>query len=92
VIWGIQIAAITPDTDNQDVATKALATAQVVTDTHLGTTAKRIMTCQLTISNLDSLALNDVLWIAIYRDAAAGGDTMVGDALFIEARIEYSDT
>jgi hypothetical protein len=92
VIWGAQIAAITPDTDSQDVSTKGFATANTVTDTHLGTTAKRIMTCAITISNLDSIAANDDVWIAIYRDAAAGGDTMTGDALFIEAEISYSDT
>src|SRR5882672_126607 len=83
VIWGAQIAAITPDADNQDVTTKALATANTVTDTHLGTPAKREMTTSITISNLDSLAANDTVWIAIYRDAAAGGDTMTGDALFV---------
>jgi hypothetical protein len=92
VIWGAQLAAITPDTDSQDVSTKALATANTVTDTHLGTTAKREMTCSITISNLDSIAANDTFWLALYRDAAAGGDTMTGDALFIEAEVSYSDT
>lgn len=92
VIWGAQIACITPDTDSQDVTTKALATAQTVTDTHLGTTAKRVMTCSLTITNLDSIAANDDVFITIYRDAAAGGDTMTGFADLIEAELSYSDT
>jgi hypothetical protein len=92
VIWGAQIAAYTPDTDTGDITTKAFATANTVTDTHLGTTAKREMTCTITISNLDSIAANDTFWLALYRDAAAGGDTMTGDALFVEARLEYSDT
>lgn len=92
VMWSAQIAAITPDTDSQDVATKALATATTVTDTHLGTTAKREMTCSITISNLDSLTANDTVWLAMSREAANGADTMTGDALFVEARLEYSDT
>lgn len=92
VIWGAQLAAITPDTDTQDVETKAFATANTVTDTHLGTTGQRLHTCAITISNLDSLAANDTVWLAIYRDAAAGGDTMTGDALLVEAELSYSDT
>lgn len=92
VIWGAQIAAITPDTDSTDCTTKSLATANTVTDTHLGTTARRIMTCSITISNLDSIAANDTVWLAVYRDAAAGGDTMTGDAWLIEMCLEYSDT
>jgi hypothetical protein len=92
VIWGCQIAAVTPDTDTQDITTKALATAQTVTDTHLGTTARRLHVAAITITNLDSLANNDWVWIRIYRDADAGGDTMTGDAWFVGARLEYSDT
>jgi len=92
VIWGSQIACVTPDTDTQDVTTKTLATAQTVTDTHLGTIAKRVMTCTIIITSLDSITANDDLFITIYRDAAAGGDTMTGDAKLIEAELSYSDT
>ena len=92
VIWGGQIACITPDTDSQDIDTKAFATASTVTDSHGGTTARREMTCSMTITSLDSIAANDTVWLAIYRDAAQAGDTMAGDAFFIEASIEYSDT
>jgi hypothetical protein len=92
VVWGAQIAAITPDTDTQDVETKAFATANTVTDSHLGTTGQRLHRATLTISNLDSLAANDDVCIAIYRDAAAGADTMAGDALLALATLSYSDT
>jgi hypothetical protein len=91
VIWGCQIAAITPDADTQDVTTDGLATAQTVTDTHLGTTARRIHVASITITNLDSLANGDIVFLRLYRDADAAGDTMTGDALFLGARIEYSD-
>jgi hypothetical protein len=92
VIWGAQIACITPDTDSQDITTKSFATAATVTDSHGGTTARREMTCSMTITALDSIAANDTVWLTIYRDAAAAGDTMAGDAFFVEASIEYSDT
>jgi hypothetical protein len=92
VVWGVQIACITPDTDSQDITTKAFATAHTGTDSHLGTTPEREMTLSITLTNLDSLAAGDTVWLAIYRDAAAGGDTMAGDAFLIEASIEYSDT
>lgn len=92
VIWGARIAAITPDTDSQDVETKALATANTVTDSHLGTTGQRVHSCSITISNLDSIAADDLVFLAIYRDADAAGDTMTGDAIFLEAELSYSDT
>src|SRR5262245_11221184 len=92
VIWGAQIAAITPDTDTQDVETKSFATANTVTDTHLGTTGQRVHTCAITISNLDSIAANDIVWLAFHRDAAAGGDHMTGDAIMLLLELSYSDT
>ncbi len=92
VIWGAQLAAITPDTDTQDVETKALATANTVTDTHLGTTGQRLHRASITVSNLDSLAANDDVWLRIYRDADAAGDTMTGDAILVSVGVAYSDT
>lgn len=92
VVWGAQIAAITPDTDSQDVETDAFATAATVTDSHIGTTGQRVHTCSITISSLDSLASGDLVFLRIYRDATNGGDTMAGDALLLGAELSYSDT
>lgn len=92
VIWGAQIAAITPNTDTQDIETDGLATAQTVTDTHLGTTGQRLHDCSITISNLDSIAAGDRIALKVYRDADAGGDTMTGDAILVLATLSYSDT
>ena len=92
VQWGVQIAAITPDADTQDVETKALATAQTVTDTHLGTTGQRVHRCTVTVTNLDSIASGDDVWFKIYRDAANASDTMTGDAILIGTTVSYSDT
>ena len=92
VVLGAQLACITPGVDSQDVTTKAFATTQTVTGSHLGTTARRIMVTTLTITNLDSIANGDNLWLRIYRDAGAGGDTMADDMWWIGGRLEYSDT
>jgi hypothetical protein len=92
VVWGCQIAAITPNADSQDVETDGLATAQTATDSHLGTTGQRVHQVAITISNLDSLAADDTVWIRIYRDADNGSDTMTGDAILLLAELTYSDT
>jgi len=92
VVWGAAIAAITPNTDTQDVETDALATASTVTDSHLGTTGQRLHSCTITISNLDSIAAGDHVRLKVYRDADAGGDTMSGDAHLVRLKLSYSDT
>lgn len=91
VIWGAAMAAITANTDTQDVETKAFATAQTATDTHLGTTGQRAHSIDVTISNLDSVASGDIVWLHLYRDADAAGDTMAGDAFLLGLRLSYSD-
>ena len=92
VIWGAAIAAQTQNTDSEAADSYTLATAQTVTDTHLGTTATRVHRTTLTISNLDSLAADDRLVLSFYRDADAGGDTMTGDAWLLALELTYSDT
>lgn len=92
VLWEGAIAAVTPDTDTQDVETKALATASTILDTHLGTTGQRLHRAALTISNLDSLAVNDIVWLRLRRMATDGTDTMTGDALVTLLTLSYSDT
>lgn len=92
VIWGAQIAAITPDDDSQDVETDGMATASTVTDSHIGTVGQRLHRATITISNLDSLAADDWVTLRIYRDADAAGDTMTGDAVLTLATLSYSDT
>jgi|SRR6185436_3503479 len=94
VVWEAQIAAITPDTDTQDVETDGLATLNFVQDTHLGTTGQRVHTCAITISNLDSIAANDLVFLRIARDAngTSATDDMAGDAILLLAELSYSDT
>ena len=92
IIWGAAIAVITPNTDSQDVETDAFATAQTATDTHIGTVGQRVHSIAVTISNLDSLAADDLVFLKVYRDADAAGDTMTGDAFLIGLTLSYSDT
>lgn len=92
VVFSGQIAVLTPNTDTQDVETKALATANTVTDGHLGTTAKRIHRATITISNLDSLAADDLVFILLERTGSSGSDTLTGDIVVTNSTISYSDT
>lgn len=92
VVWGASVAAITPNTDTQDVETKAFATETTVTDSHLGTTGQRAHTISMTVSNLDSVAADDEVYLKVVRKAAAAGDTMTGDAILTMLDVSYSDT
>lgn len=92
VVWAARITCITPNTDTTDVETDSLATVQTVTDTHLGTTGQRVHSATITISNLDSIAADDIVFIEISRDANNASDTMTGDARLLLAELTYSDT
>jgi hypothetical protein len=92
VRWGGAIACITPDTDTQAVATKTFATETNTDDAHLGTTATRVHTCDVTISNLDSITAGDEVWLRVARRGAHANDTLNSiDAILISASISYSD-
>lgn len=90
VVWGAAIAAITPNTDTQDVETDALATAATTTTSHLGTTGQRLHRTSVTISSLDSLAADDNVALQVYRDAANGSDTMTGDAILAGVTVSWT--
>lgn len=92
VKWNAQLAAITPDSDTQDIETDALATADYTVDSHLGTTGQRLHRATIALSNLDSLAPGDFLTLKIARDADNAADTMSGDAAVVLVELSYSDT
>lgn len=91
IALGASIAAITPDTDTQDMETKAFATETVFTDTHLGTTGQRSHDAVGTLSNLDSVAANDIVNMRLARKPADAGDTMSGDLILTAIDLSYSD-
>lgn len=88
VVWGAQIAAVTPDVDSGALSAKSFGTASEVTDTHLGTNASRPMTCTITLADLNSLAADDIVWLSVYRKVSGG---MVGDAQLLDIELSYSD-
>lgn len=88
---GAAIAAITPNTDTQDIETKAFATAIEGNDTHLGTTNQRLHRLTLTITTLDSIAADDWVAFKLYRDIGDAADTMAGDCLIAMVNLSYSD-
>lgn len=92
VRWDTAIFAITPNTDTQDVETKAFATTQAADTTHLGTVGQRVHAAGITISNLDAIAANDYCNVRVSRLGSHANDTMAGDAILISLRLYYSDT
>jgi hypothetical protein len=82
VVWGAQLAAITPDTDTQDIETDGLPTVTTVTDA-AGASSQRAMRATITLTGaaLDSVAPNDLCVLRVSRVAANGSDTMAGDAI-----------
>ncbi len=88
-IWGAQLAAITPNTDTQDVETDGLAAADTTNTTHLGTTAQRLHRTTVVIDTLDSLTADDHVALRVYRDADAAGDTMTAGVILIGLIVSY---
>ena len=92
VTFGASLAAITQNTDSQDIETKAFATENTASDTHLGTTGQRLHTFDITVSNLDSIAALDDVTLRLRRAPADASDTMTGDAIVTRVIVSYSDT
>lgn len=93
VRWGVEIAAITPETDTQDIETKGFDTKRFVTDSHLGTTAQRLHRASLTIAvdDLDAVAKDDYVILRLSRAASDTElDTMTGDACMVRLTVSYS--
>lgn len=92
VAFGVSLAAVTPNTDTIDFETKGFATETIITDTHLGTTIKRSHDVIGALSNLDSMAINDIVVVRIARKVADAGDTIAGDIVLTAVTVTYSDT
>jgi hypothetical protein len=89
VRWGAALAAITPDTDAQDIETKALAQEVTVDDSHLGTVGQRLhrATIVLAGASLDGIAGADAAWLRIRRIGSV--DTLTGDAVLERAVVYF---
>ena len=91
VTFGCSLAAVTPNTDSGNIEAKAFATEVTASDTHLGTTGQRLHEMAVAVSNLDSVAAGDALWLKLARKVNDGGDTMTGACLVTALAVEYSD-
>lgn len=91
VTFEAALSAITPNTDTQDVETKAYATAAAASDTHLGTVGQRLHDFTITVSALDSLAAGDRVGFRLTRLPADAGDTMVGFCIVTNVVLSWSD-
>lgn len=86
VIWGLQAVAISDD----DVLDAAFGTAQTVTDAQTAQGDLMITAETSAITIAGTPAAGDLVVFQIYRDAAAGGDTLAGDARLHAVRILYT--
>ena len=92
VVWGAAVAAMTPNVDDASVEAKAFATQNTATGTLPGSDTRRPNRTSITISNLDSIAVDDIVWIRIQRVANDGSDTMAADARLLQVTLSYSDS
>lgn len=92
VVWGVTVGFYTPDTDTGSVEAITWGTEATVTDTHLGTTALRMMVTAGTTVSLSGLAAGDIAYLRVRRIGGNGSDTMTGDAGFVDIEVAYSDT
>jgi len=90
VVWTAAVAVITPNTDSQDLETDTLATANTVTDAHIGTTAQRLHRATVTVSNTDSIAADDWVCLQVTRDANNGSDDLAADASITLVTVSYT--
>lgn len=92
--WGVSLLAVTPETDTGALTSEAFGTEVVVDDTHLGTSAKRLMlaTLSLTSGALDSVVNKDELVLRVGRIGGHANDTMAGDALFKKVLLTWADS
>lgn len=90
-VWGIKIGATTSG-DADTPLEHALAAASTATTSCNTVEAYRQVDTLITIANLDSVAAGDEVWIQVYRDGAAAGDTLGVVAKLISASIDYTTT
>jgi len=91
VTWGVMFAAITPgdaDTPNEH----ALGSANTQNTSVNTTEARRLVETSVTITNADSVAAGDLLFIRVYRAPGDAGDTCTVDAELTAVSLEYTTT
>lgn len=90
-VWAARLGAITAG-DADTYLEHAPAAASTVTTGANATEARRAVESSITLANLDSVAVGDLVYVVIYRDAANGSDTLSVDAEFLGAVLTYTTT
>lgn len=88
VVWGASLCCIAPGAA-QSVETATFATQDKATTTVNGT-AKGLTQTIVTITDLNSIAAGDLVWLRLERVANDAGDTMTGDANMIFSTVSWS--
>lgn len=91
VAFSAAIAAVTPNVDTGSVTAKAYATATNGNTTGISTSsAGRMFRTTITVSNLDSLAQDDFVYLKVSRISPTGGGTdMSTDACIDLITVSY---
>jgi hypothetical protein len=89
VVWGVQLAAVTPADASNLTSAKAFATVNTASTTVPGT-AGYLAETSITLTNNDSLAAGDLVILRLSRVVADGSDTATGDADLIALGIQYT--
>lgn len=80
VKWDVYVQAVTPD-DAQNVLTSWGPGSVNTATTTVPGTAGYMKRSTVTLSNTDSLAAGDQVWLLAGRNGSAGGDTCAADAI-----------
>lgn len=89
-VFGAAVGCITPG-DAVSVEAKNFAASTSAAATTVNATAKGLTTTTVVIANIDSCTSNDLVLLDVFRDGAAGGDTLTGDAIICGLYLQYSD-
>lgn len=94
VRWEAAIDAVSPEADALNVETTSFGTPVTVDDSHLGTTARRLMRASLSMTGgaLNSMADGDELWFRLGRLGGATADTLTGDAFLKKILLSWAST
>lgn len=83
VVWGIQTACVATGESGDP----SFNTASTTTSTANGTTLRHTDTSTIASISITGCAAGETLFVRVYRDADAGGDTMSGDAELLRVTI-----
>jgi hypothetical protein len=86
VVWGIQGVSFGDNT----VLDTAFGTAVTVTDANNGADDVNISAATGAMTIANTPAASDFVVFRVYRDGAAGGDTLAADAELLSVRITYT--